>query len=331
MKKCALFICGLWLQLLCHSQSGLYINGSITINANTTVAIDGLALTPSISYTITGNYSLIRNSTLAHSSSTLSINRAFQWNATPALFTGNIGFYYDESELNGLLESELTLNVHNGTQWQSFPSGGIRNSVSNLVTTPVNNLQLRELSLAAETHPLPLRWSYITATRENKAARIEWQTLNETQTSFFTIERSIDGLHWIKIGSAISAANTPSSHQYQFYDSTVSTRKTFYRIKQVDQDGQFTYSTVVQVEAIQNQLAITLYPNPASHQIFIQSAGDPLKTIRLYDSNGQLIKTAIILSATTYQLSLEAVPKSSYFIQAQCTDDTIVHLSFIKN
>jgi hypothetical protein len=331
MKKRSLFICGLCLQLLCHSQSGLYINGTFTIKSNTIVAIDGLSLTPSVPYTIMGLYSLVRNATLAHPSLTPSIKRAFQWNAAPALFTGSIEFYYDESELNGLSESELTLNVNSGTQWQAYMSGAIRNPAANFVTTPVNNLQLNEISLAAEAHPLPLKWGSLAATRINKTARIEWLTYSEDQTSFFQIEYSIDGLRWITIDSPIPAANTPGSHQYQFYDSTVSASKTFYRIKQVDRDGQSSYSPVVQVTAVQNQLAISVYPNPATQQVFVQSVNVPLKMIRLFSTNGQLIRTTAVHSKTTYVVSLEEVPKGMYILQAQRTDGTTGHLSITKN
>lgn len=129
MRKLPLLLCMFCLTLLCQSQSGLHISGTSTfsINANTIVSIDGMALTPLTPYTINGSNSLERNTTLTQSSTTLAINRSFLWNSIQAAFTGSINIYYDDAELNGLLESVLTLNVHDGTQWQAYITGVVRN------------------------------------------------------------------------------------------------------------------------------------------------------------------------------------------------------------
>ena len=331
MRKPPLFLSGLCLALFCHGQSGLYISGNLSINANTIISVDGLTLTPSSTYSLAGANSLTRKTTLTHPSITPAINRSFQWSATPAPFTGSIGFYYEETELNSLLESELTLNVHDGSQWQAYKTGISRNTANNLVTTPVSNLLLNEVSLAAEAHPLPLTWGSITANRKKGTAFIVWQTYNERQTAFFEVERSADGMLWNTIGGPVPAANTSNFHQYHFSDSTVLNNKTFYRIKQVDRDQQFSYSSIAWVPAIQSQSVVSIYPNPATHQVSIQSSITPLKTLHIYDVNGQLIKTAIVPAVTTYALSVITLPKGVYTVQVKLTDGTVTHLSFIKN
>lgn len=333
MRKPLLLLCGLCLALWCRSQSGLHITGATTlaIQANTTIAIDGLVLTPSSQYVISTSNSLARSSTLLHPSITPAINRSFQWNATLPAFTGSIGFYYEEAELNGLSEAELTLNIHNGTHWQAYPGGVNRNTVTNLVTTPVSDLSINELALAAQAQPLPLEWGAITATRSNETALIEWHTYQEIQTAFFEVERSLDGLHWSRTGNPVPARNSPGTHHYQFIDASVSGSKTFYRIKQVDRDGAFSYSSIAWVPALSHQRAVSLFPNPATGQVSIQSLHSTLTALRLFDATGKQIRTEILSPTTLYTLAIASLPKAVYTVQVQLADGTTTHLRFIRN
>lgn len=332
MRIPPLLFLGLFFVLFCHSQTSLYITGpsSISIQANTTVAIDGLALTPSTLYTISGTNSLKRNATLAHPSIALSVNRSYQWNTAPTAFTGNIGFYYDEAELNGLTESDLTLNVHDGNQWLAFNSAIIRNTVTNFISTPVNNILMNEISLGAGAFPLPLKWGPVSATREKELALIKWETYNEAQVNFFTVERSTDGWHWITIGVPISAANTSGQNQYSFQDITLSNSKSYYRIKQVDHNLQYSYSPVVQVAAVLLPFDISIYPNPATHLLFVQSKDKLIKTIRVYKANGQLLKTVKVISIK-HALPLETLSNGVYTLKVLYIDNTMASASFIKN
>jgi hypothetical protein len=302
----------------------------LAINTNTTVAVDGLVLTPSSNYIITGANALTRKPTLTHPSISPAIKRTFQWNTTLPIFSGAIGIYYEEAELNGLLEPELTLNNHNGSIWQAYPSGVTRNTTANVVTTLVNDLTLNELTLAAETHPLPLTWGPITAQRKREGAIIEWQTFNEIHTDLFEVESSITGTDWKKVGSSVSAMNTTGTHQYHLIDVAATSRKTLYRIKQVDLDGQWSYSTIVWIPSLQQQAAVSLYPNPATELIYIQSPFLPMQAVHLFDGSGKRIKTALIPNTTSYTLPVSWLPKSLYTLQVLHTDGTTTNRCFIK-
>lgn len=333
MKKPTLLLLALCVALLCHSQSGLYVSGTTTlsIRSNTTLAVDGLVLTPSSDYVVTGTNHVTRAPTLLHPSITPAIHRSFQWATSLPPFTGDIGIYYEDAELNGLAEAELTLNVHNGTQWQAFPGGVSRNTVTNLVTTPVSGLLPQELTLAAEAHPLPLQWGQIAATRKEKSALVEWQTFNEVQTAFFEVERSADGQHWSRTGHAVMARNQPGTHYYQFIDSSVSNNKTFYRIKQVDRDGRASFSAIAWIPALLQPAGVSIYPNPASQQLSIYSTALPLHTLRLFDANGKLLQTESVPNVFNHTIAIASLPKGIYVMQVQLTDGSITHLSFIKH
>jgi len=332
MRKPPLLLLTFCVTLLCHSQSGLYISGTtLSIRANTILAVDGLVLTPSTSYSFTGSNHLTRRTTLLHPSVTPSINRSFQWATTLPAFTGSIGLYYDDSELNGLAEADLTLNIHDGTHWQAYRSGASRNAVTNVVTTPVSGLLINELSLAAEAHPLPLKWGRITATRQGLKALVEWQTYQEEQTAYFEVERSIDGFHWSQTGQALLARNSPGTHVYRYLDRQLPTAKTYYRIKQVDTDGQARYSSIVWVPALYELAPISIYPNPAGLQLTLQSGSLPIQAFRLYSANGKLLRTETVTPATTHTFPLSSIPAGVYMIQVQLADGSLTNHSFIKN
>jgi len=94
--------------------------------------------------------------------------------------------------------------------------------------------------------PLPLYWLSLNAVFINDQVRINWKTTDEQQTSHFNVERSTDGVSFTSIGQ-IASANTPGEHQYAFEDKVVQQGPAYYRIKQVDIDGRFNYSSIVKV------------------------------------------------------------------------------------
>ena len=93
------------------------------------------------------------------------------------------------------------------------------------------------VSLAA---PLTL----FTATRENNQAQIQWQTAQEQHSSFFAIERSTDGATFTTIGIVAAAGNSALPLNYSFTDLAPALSSDYYRLRQVDLDGNFTYSPV---------------------------------------------------------------------------------------
>src|SRR3712207_212957 len=112
MKPLPFFLLGLCLAFYSRGQSGLHINNATTVavRTNTIFAVDGLVLSPTSDYSITGVNDMIRNTTLTHPSIMPAISSAYYWSSPLPAFSGNIGFYYTDAGLNGISEPELTLN-----------------------------------------------------------------------------------------------------------------------------------------------------------------------------------------------------------------------------
>lgn len=116
----ALLICGFG-----FSQTLTIVDGSsIIIDANSSVTIDGLELAPSATYTIAGPNAFDRTSTPIIVGDNSSINRVYTMTEVLSDYLGIVSFSYEESELNGISESDLVLEVQdaNGVWTDVLPT-----------------------------------------------------------------------------------------------------------------------------------------------------------------------------------------------------------------
>src|SRR6185437_8486656 len=128
----------------------------------------------------------------------------------------------------------------------------------------------------------------------------------------FEIFRSVDGTNFTSIGFVAGAGNSNLLLKYKFIDNPGLSGNVFYRLKQVDLDGNFTWSNIAHVTINGNQL-ITFMPNPAKSFITISSPAI-VKEVRLLSISGQIIKVWQNVSPNA-QLDLGSIASGSYLIQ----------------
>jgi hypothetical protein len=320
-----------------YAQSGLTIQSAtpFVIAAGTPVSVDGLVIQPSVTLAVPAPNSLVRNAAITSPSASSSINRAFKLSNTITGFSGAVIIYYLDAELNGIAESNLTLNNHNGTSWSDYSTGVTRDATSNyVITSGLSNLNLSELTLASVLAPLPLLWGPVQAIRSKTTAKVKWNTYDENNTQFFEIERSIDGIQFTSTGLRTQAFNAPGNHHYEVKDGEAPAVKTFYRIKQVDHDGRSTLSPVVFINAIENNtgIEVVVYPNPARDEINVRlaTAGLYIRAIRLYNAGGMLLQTTNNVNNTIGRINIGSRPAGPYWLQVESSDGFFINHSFIK-
>jgi len=141
---------------------------------------------------------------------------------------------------------------------------------------------------------LPVELVSFSARVENDAVRLHWVTSSELNNDYFDIERSSDGSFFSAIGRMGGNGTTNNSISYDFADPSPLFGKSFYRLRQVDFDGDFEILPIVSVlyQVISDQIELTIYPNPVppnSSIIFeIKSASNEPANISLFDINGHL-------------------------------------------
>ncbi|MEL6593275.1 MAG: hypothetical protein AAFQ68_24470, partial [Bacteroidota bacterium] len=121
---------------------------------------------------------------------------------------------------------------------------------------------------------------------------LNWLTAAEINNDFFEVQRSVDGLNWEALGNVKGAGTSEEMNDYQYDDYLVSYGTNFYRLKQVDFDGSFSYSNRVEVELPEEVARISLFPNPATEQLQVRLLTDgPLSETyyTVYDMTGRIV------------------------------------------
>lgn len=125
---------------------------------------------------------------------------------------------------------------------------------------------------------------------------VNWQTSNELHMDHYEVERSTDGRNFSFAGN-LKALNQPVN-KYKVIDHILSQANTlyYYRIKIFDEDGNISYSKIMQVKTTASpKSALSVYPNPIQSDLHIQleSVSSAELELRLFDVSGKLIQQSL--------------------------------------
>ena len=130
---------------------------------------------------------------------------------------------------------------------------------------------------------------------QDRDAILLWETASEVNTSHFEIERSIDGRNWEQIGIRQAVGNSEQILHYDYIDKAVfdpntSTRLFYYRLRIIDFDASFEYSTIQYVQFEGAQGTWQLFPNPTVEGVHIRlpSISTNHVELQLFDKLGRL-------------------------------------------
>ncbi len=151
---------------------------------------------------------------------------------------------------------------------------------------------------------------------------IKWETASEVNNDYFIIERSTDGKVFYPLGEVDGAGTSFSKKQYQFKDDSPQTGLNYYRIKQVDLDGQIDHSPVQVISYGQPEKVkeLWLQPNPAGDRVNISLPfhHDQPTKLEVFNANGRLVEKmdAIDQATGTFALSISSYEPGTYFVRA---------------
>ena len=136
--------------------------------------------------------------------------------------------------------------------------------------------------------PLPIELLNFDLEVFDNKVQLNWQTASEINNDFFTIERSIDGINWEAVNEVDGAGNSTSLLAYVSLDEKPNFGISYYRLKQTDFDGNFSFSEVrsVNIQILKNQNSLEIYPNPAQNQITITGSETELDQLKICDILG---------------------------------------------
>ncbi|WP_304068495.1 T9SS type A sorting domain-containing protein [Pedobacter glucosidilyticus] len=144
-------------------------------------------------------------------------------------------------------------------------------------------------STTSTTFTLPLDLLDFSAkvTPSGNSVDLNWRTTNEISTKEFIIERRTEETSFKEVGRK-NSYNTYGIHNYNFTDYNISSGNIYYRLKQIDQDGQFKYSDIVTVK-VKSNLTLSAFPNPTTDVLNLAHATAKNASVRILNLNGQTL------------------------------------------
>lgn len=136
---------------------------------------------------------------------------------------------------------------------------------------------------------LPVVFNSFYATRSNNNVVLSWSTSMEHDSRNFEVQRSLDGTNWTVIAIMLGAGNSSSVQQYSYTDKNMTAAVAYYRIRQVDINGDYDYSTIKTIRANEAAAATKVYVTGNTVNIeFNKEVKNPV-TVRIINMNGQVI------------------------------------------
>lgn len=219
-------------------------------------------------------------------------------------------------------------------------SGTTNGSISGTIPFSSTKGEEKYVGLASKDDDttLPVELLDFNANCQTDAVTLSWTTASEINNDHFIVERrSQDGNNWTKIVSVPGAGNSNQVNHYSAEDKQPFEGINYYRLKQIDFNGETTTFAPVQVNCVANQetaTAIKLYPNPFHTDLFVimENLENQKVIINVFDNPGKLVLKETITPAddyTTHRLNLEDMTAGMYYVRIT-TDNSTIHKQIIK-
>ena len=177
-------------------------------------------------------------------------------------------------------------------------------------------------------NPLPVELLSFDGIASDNGNQLNWSTATETNNDYFDLERSSTGIDFVSIVKINGSNNSTSIKNYEYLDTKPISGLNYYRLKQVDFDGNYSYSNIISIENNFSQTAsLQLFPNPCQDLITIVSTEEYTSLI-IYNILG-----AIVYSSNSNQGLIQFHPLSDgiYVVKATTLSGKEISSRFIKN
>lgn len=317
------------------SRSYLIGNLSVTRDISTSESFGGIGVTIAAS-----TWNGVTAQRISGPSGIVTINGfsgiSREWiitSASPVPSVNSVTFNWIDNDNNGVNPSNAIL--------YTSPDGSTSNP-----WTPKGAPQSRPLISANITssdvywtasdpaHPLPVEITTFTAKVEKNNITLKWITATEVKNFGWEVERSQNNKDWIKVGFIQGSGNSNSPRNYNFSDKDLTTGKYIYRLKQIDTDGEFSYSNSLEVNINSEIKGYTLeqnYPNPFNPSTIIKFnfTKKNKATLKVYDALGKEVAelfNEIAEPQKEYSVTFNGtvLPSGVYFYKLESSGNTIV-------
>jgi large repetitive protein len=173
--------------------------------------------------------------------------------------------------------------------------------------------------------PLPVEFLYFRGRHQVDKNVLEWATATEIDNDYFELQHSTNGIDFSSIAIISGNGNSSVINSYEYMHYEFPYVYNYYRLKQVDYDGQFEYSNIIVIDNNRNEITenqlLLLYPNPTSQNhinldVIISNPG--VQRIEVYDMLGKLVYfqlEKLPAGKHTINLNFRHISAGAYFVE----------------
>ncbi len=215
-----------------------------------------------------------------------------------------IGFnnvdWSDDSPLIHLLAGLTSAGTYNFEVYFSVTTNNIGGCASVIYE---NNGGSNFIGTFTVSTPLSVKFEDISVKRKDNNNELSWTTASETNNDYFEIQHSKDGQIFETIGKVKGNGNSTETQNYTYLHSNVSAKDSYYRLKQVDYDGRYEYSSIVSVGLdTENLKPLAIAPNPVTDMLNVFGLDDDA-TYKITDFAGRQYLSGFIAPGQTLEVS----------------------------
>jgi hypothetical protein len=188
---------------------------------------------------------------------------------------------------------------------------------------------------------LPVTLTAFSATAKGNDVLLSWTTASEINNKGFEVERSADGRSFENVGFVKGAGNSNTKRTYALADDKAfieaGSNVVYYRLKQVDMNGEYTYSNVVRViSTAQKANAVSAYPNPfnTTYNVSFDAVAAGTVSLQMVDLQGKVVATQTSATVKGFNAiaihNVDGLQTGVYFVKVTVDGETQV-LKLVKN
>jgi len=185
---------------------------------------------------------------------------------------------------------------------------------------------------------LPVELINFSGEKDKTAINLSWQTASEVNSSYFEIQRSLDGVNFETIGSIDAAGFSNLVLNYDFRDENAFSGQNYYRLKEVDTDGRTQFSDILVVDFSNGNalLQMNLYPNPVNDKatLIFDASNEENATLEVLDQLGRVVYTSVIsVVKGNNNISLNdlSIASGNYFVRVLTSSSISETIKFTRN
>jgi len=221
-------------------------------------------------------------------------------------------------------KSTYTLCQYNVSFLAGNTSVGFRLRFKSDVTIGAAGVAIDDFELNGPTNtPLPVELVSFTGEANDTGNLLRWTTLSETNNDRFEVERSGGGNDFMKVGQVAGRGNANAAYTYEFIDPVAGSRNFYYRLRQVDFDGDQSLSNIILIRR-NNPTSISIFPTVFEDETTITLPAPGNILVELYDISGKIAaRYESATTSNTYRIKWN-VPTGTYLARIRSGEEVVV-------